>query len=210
MATRRLASPISMTVTAMTDERRYAPAASRNREPILGVLLPRLAQGARLLEVASGSGEHALWIAQARPDLAVQPSDPDVEARASIAAWCAGIANIAPPLALDAAGDWPAVTADAVLCINMIHIAPWAATLGLMRGAAAVLGPGGALFLYGPYRVGGVMVESNQEFDARLRAENPSWGVRALEDVVAAAQGFAQPIVKAMPANNLLLEFRRL
>ena len=193
----------------MSEARREAPAAARNREPILGVLLPRLTQGARLLEVASGSGEHALWIAQARPDLHVQPSDPQPEARASIAAWCQGVANIAPALALDAAGNWPAVSADAVLCINMIHIAPWEATLGLMRGAASALAPGGALFLYGPYRVGGAMVESNQEFDARLRAENAAWGVRALEDVTAAAQGFAPPIITPMPANNLFLEFRR-
>jgi len=193
----------------VNEARREAPAAARNREPILAALLPRLGPAARLLEVASGSGEHALWIAQARPDLHVQPSDPEPEARASIAAWTAGVANIAAPLALDAAGAWPMLSVDAVLCINMIHIAPWAATLGLMRGAAAVLPPGGALFLYGPYRVGGAMVESNQEFDARLRAENPEWGVRALEDVAAAAQGFAPPVVTAMPANNLFLEFRR-
>ncbi len=194
----------------MSDARREAPAAARNREPILAALLQHLAHGARLLEVASGSGEHALWIGQARPDLWVQPSDPQPEARASIAAWCAGVPNIAPPLALDAAGEWPAIGADAVLCINMIHIAPWAATEGLLRGAARVLARGGALFLYGPYRVGGAMVDSNQAFDERLRAENPEWGVRALEDVVAAAQGFAPPIVTALPANNLFVELRRL
>ena len=221
----------------MEDARREAPAVARNREPILALLGAVLPAAGLVLEVASGSGEHALALARAFPGLTIQPSDPDAEARASIDAWGRGQPNMRPALALEAAGAWPALRdssnqpalrdssnqsalrdssnqpalrADAILCINMIHIAPWAATLGLLRGAARSLTPGGVLYLYGPYRVAGAMAESNREFDADLRQRNPDWGVRDLEAVVAAATGFAPPEVTAMPANNLSLVFRRL
>jgi SAM-dependent methyltransferase len=168
-----------------------------------------------VLEVASGSGEHAVHFAQAFPYLEFQPSDPDADARASIDAWVAslGLANVRPAIALDAATDmWPIATADAVLCINMIHIAPWQAAVGLMRGAAKVLADGGVLYLYGPFRRGGAhTAPSNDAFDRSLRAQNPEWGVRDLEAVTALGSdhGFAPPIIEAMPANNLSLVFQR-
>lgn len=200
----------------MTDARRYAPAAARNREPILAALRGRLPAAGLLLEVASGSGEHAVHLAAAFPALAIQPSDPDPDARASIAAWAAetGLANIRPPLALDAAAaaPWPLAQADAVLCINMIHIAPWPATQGLLHGAARILPHGAPLVLYGPFRRGGAhTAPSNEAFDASLRAQDPRWGVRDLEEVaaLAATQGFGAPEVVPMPANNLTVVFRR-
>jgi len=194
--------------------RLYAPATARNREPILTVLRRHLPERGLVLEVASGSGEHILHFAQALPGLDFQPSDPDPQARASIDAWRAATAlpNIKPALALDAAAaPWPISTADAVLCINMIHIAPWAAAAGLMRGAAALLRAGCMLYLYGPFRRDGAhTAPSNAAFDRSLRMQNPDWGVRDLEAVttLAIAHGFAEPIVEAMPANNLSLIFR--
>ena len=200
----------------MTDPRRFAPAAARNRDPILAALRPRLPAAGLVLEVASGSGEHAIHLAAALPALTFQPSDPDPSARASIDAWAAeaGLANIRPALALDAAAaDWPAVAADAVVCINMIHIAPWAACEGLVRGAARLLPAGGPLILYGPYRRDGRhTAPSNAAFDADLRARDPAWGVRDLEAVaaLAAGRGFGPPEAVEMPANNLTVIFRRL
>ena len=200
----------------MTDPRRFAPAAARNRDPILAALRPRLPAAGLVLEVASGSGEHAIHLAAALPALTFQPSDPDPGARASIDAWAAkaGLANIRPALALDAAAaDWPAAAADAVVCINMIHIAPWAACEGLVRGAARLLPAGGPLILYGPYRRDGRhTAPSNAAFDADLRARDPAWGVRDLEAVaaLAAGQGFGPPEAVEMPANNLTVIFRRL
>ncbi|WP_439599415.1 DUF938 domain-containing protein [Falsiroseomonas sp.] len=195
------------------DARRIAPAAARNRDPILAALRPLLPAAGLVLEVASGSGEHAAHFAAALPGLHFQPSDPDPANRASIDAWCAGAPNIRPALALDAmAPDWPLAAADAVLCINMIHIAPWAATPGLLRGAARILPPGGPLVLYGPYlRDGVATAPSNLDFDASLRARDPAWGLRRLEEVAAAAAaaGFGPPAVTEMPANNLLVAFRR-
>jgi hypothetical protein len=199
----------------MTDHRQHAPAAARNRDPILTVLREVLPRTGTVLEIASGSGEHILHFAQGLPDLTFQPSDPSPEARQSIAAWAAesGLANLRPPLALDAASPpWPIAAADAVLCINMIHISPWAATEGLMHGAAALLPPGAPLYLYGPYRRAGVpTAPSNEEFDRSLRERNPAWGLRELEAVtaLAAAAGFAGPAVTEMPANNLSVVFRR-
>lgn len=193
----------------MTDPRRTAPAAARNRDPILAVLREVLPDRGLVLEVASGSGEHAIHFAAAFPALTFQPSDPDADARASIDAWAAGVANVRPAIALDAAGDWPPLRADAVLCINMIHIAPWTACEGLVRGAAAL---DAMLVLYGPYRRGGRhTAPSNEAFDASLRARDPAWGVRDLEAVaaLAAAQGFGPPEVTEMPANNLTVVFRR-
>ncbi len=199
------------------DPRLHAPSAVRNRDPILEVLRRHLPQRGLVLEVASGSGEHAVHFARAFPDLVFQPSDPDADARASIDAWVVGqgLANARPAIALDAAADdmWPIASADAVLCINMIHISPWAATVGLMRGAAKVLEKGCVLYLYGPYRRDGAhTAPSNEAFDQSLRALNPEWGVRDLEAVaaLAATHGFAAPVVEAMPANNLSLVFQRL
>jgi len=195
------------------DARRQAPAVARNREPILAVLREHLPARGTALEIASGSGEHAVAFAAAFPGMIWQPSDPDPVNRASIAAWIAsdGGPNLLPPIAVDAtAENWPLATADAILCINMIHIAPWAACLGLMRGAARLLAPGGLLYLYGPFmRDGAHTAPSNAAFDENLRARDPAWGVRDLGDVIAAAEGFASPTVVAMPANNLSVLFRR-
>ncbi len=166
-----------------------------------------------MLEVASGTGEHVAHFASALPGLDWQPTDLDAERRASIDAWVDGLANVRPALPLDAmAPTWPVARADAVLCINMIHIAPAAATDGLIDGAASVLGPGGVLILYGPFRRAGLALEaSNAAFDADLRARNPAWGLRVLEEVagLAAKAGFGPPEVEAMPANNLLVVFKR-
>lgn len=199
------------------DARLYAPAAARNREPILSVLKQYLPQSGQVLEIASGSGEHAVHFAQSSPpDLIFQPSDPDAAARASIDGWAAelDLPNIRPALALDAASeDWPIDRADAVLCINMIHISPWKATEGLVRGAARVLPAGGLLYLYGPYKRGGRhTAPSNEAFDADLRSRNANWGVRDLETVaaLAAKAGFGNPLVEEMPANNLSVIFRKL
>ncbi len=188
-----------------------APAVARNRDPILAVLRRVLPGTGMVLEVASGSGEHCAHFAAALPLLDFQPTDPSAEGRASIDAWCAGLPNVRPALALDAAAEaWPVARADAVLCINMAHIAPWSATLGLLRGAARVLPAGGALVLYGPWHRAGVpTAASNEAFDADLRARNPEWGLRRLEDLAAAATGFGPAEVVEMPANNLTLVLRR-
>lgn len=195
--------------------KREAPAAARNRQPILEVLRTRLPASGLVLEIASGSGEHAVHFAAALPGLVFQPSDPDAGARASIDAWAedSGLSNLRPALALDAAAaDWPVTAADAVLCCNMIHISPWTSAVGLVRGAARILRPGGLLYLYGPYRRDGRhTAPSNEAFDADLRRRNPAWGVRDLEAVavLAAEGGFAAPEVLEMPANNLSVVFRR-
>lgn len=197
----------------MTDDRLYAPAALRNREPIRDVLAAVLPPAGLALEIASGTGEHAAFLAGAFPGVVFQPSDPDARARASIAAWRAasGLENLLAPLALDAAATtWPLERADAVLCVNMIHIAPWEAAIGLMRGAARLLAPSAPLYLYGPYRrEGRHTAPSNESFDASLRARNPAWGVRDLEAVadLAAESGFGPPAVTEMPANNLSVVF---
>jgi hypothetical protein len=195
----------------MTDPRRHAPATLRNREPLLATLRRHLPATGLVLEIASGTGEHAGFLAAALPHLAFQPTERDAEALPGIDAWAAGLANIRPAILLDATEPgWPA--ADAVLCVNMIHIAPWAATPGLMRGAAASLPPGGPLILYGPFKRGGAhTAPGNAAFDADLRARDPAWGLRDLEAVAeaAAAEGFAPPIVEPMPANNLTLVFHR-
>jgi hypothetical protein len=199
----------------MTDARIYAPATQRNRDVILDVLRKILPPSGLVLEIASGSGEHAVHFAQALPQLAFQPTDPTEDALASITAWIAAAkaANVRSPLLLDVtAQTWPVKSADAVLCINMIHISPWSATLGLMRGAASLLRSGAPLYTYGPYKRGGThTAPSNADFDASLRARDPSWGVRDLEEVAAAAQaaGFTAPEITQMPANNLSLVFRR-
>jgi ubiquinone/menaquinone biosynthesis C-methylase UbiE len=168
-----------------------------------------------VLEIASGSGEHAAYFAKALPQLTWQPSDPQEEALASIAAHRedAGIANLLAPLQLDVtASSWPVQRADAVVCCNMIHIAPWAACEGLITGAARVLPVGGVLYLYGPYKIGGQhTAPSNQEFDSYLRGQNPAWGIRDLDEVTALARRHNLVLVEtvAMPANNLSVIFTR-
>jgi SAM-dependent methyltransferase len=197
-----------------SDARLFAPAVARNRDPLLAVLRPRLPRAGLVLEIASGTGEHLAALAALTPDLAFQPTDPDPAARASADAWARHLAagNMRPALPLDAAAPetWPIAAADAILCVNMIHIAPWAATLGLLRGAARLLPPGAPLFLYGPFRRGGAhTAPSNAAFDESLRARDPAWGVRDLEAVAAAAEGFGPPELIPMPANNLTVVFRR-
>jgi SAM-dependent methyltransferase len=194
--------------------KRYAPATERNRAPIAAVLGEVLPERGTVLEVASGTGEHAAYFAGLFPHLLWQPSDPDPAALASIRAWReeAGPANLLEPLRLDAAAaDWPPDGAEAVLCVNMVHISPWAATLGLLRGAGRLLPAGGPLIVYGPYRRAGVATApSNEAFDLSLRARNPQWGLRRLEDVAAAAQaeGLALERVVEMPAHNVTAVFR--
>lgn len=193
---------------------RFAPATERNRDPIAAVLRDTLPQSGTLLEVAAGTGEHAAYFASLFPGLVWQPTDPDPDAIASIAAWRAeaGLDNLLAPLPLDAAAaEWPVARADAILCVNMVHISPWAATLGLMRGAGRLLPAGAPLILYGPYRRAGVpTAPSNEGFDLSLKARNPDWGVRDLEAVqaAAAASGLCFDRLFEMPANNLSLIFR--
>jgi hypothetical protein len=198
------------------DARLFAPATQRNRDAILAVLKTVLPPAGLVLEIASGSGEHCLHFAAALPALTFQPSDPSPEALASIAAWtgAGGATNVLPPLRLDVMGsDWPVATADAILCINMIHIAPWAATSALLAEAAQLLPTGAPLYLYGPFRRPGRELEpGNATFDASLRERDPDWGLRDLGEVTAqaAAAGFSGPQVIEMPANNLSLVFRRM
>lgn len=191
------------------------PATARNREPIAEVLDRVLPKVGTVLELASGSGEHAVFFAARYPGLVWQPTDLDPAHLDSIAAWAdeAGLPNLRQPIELDAAATpWPVVTADVVIAVNLIHIAPWAACVGLMEGASAVLPTGGLLILYGPYKVGGVhTAPSNEAFDEGLRARNPSWGVRDREAVAAEARrrGLEPVEVVQMPANNLTLVFRK-
>jgi hypothetical protein len=202
-----------MTMTG--DSRRRAPATERNRAPILAVLARILPDSGTVLEIASGTGEHVVHFATAFPALRWQPSDPDASARASIAAWrdASGLDNVAAPIALDAATPpWPIDAAAAVLAINMIHIAPWAAACGLVSGAGRLLPGGTPLYLYGPFRRDGhAFAESNTAFDRSLRDRDPAWGVRRLEAVaeIAAAAGFDLSDIIEMPANNLSVVFRR-
>ena len=199
----------------MTDTRRHAPATERNREPILALLRDILPERGTVLEVASGTGEHAIHFARALPCLVFQPSDPDLDAVASIRAWAmaAKLNNVRPPLLLDAsAEEWPIDAADAILCINMVHISPWEATVGLIEHSSKLLAVGGPLILYGPYLQQGVeTAPSNLSFDESLRSRDPRWGIRQVEDVAALAegQGFALEAIHSMPANNLTVIFRK-
>ena len=199
----------------MTDDpRRVAPATERNREPILAVLARVVPARARVLEIASGTGEHAAFFAEELPVESWQPTDRDPSSLPSIDAWAAHAhaTRVLPARALDVeASPWPTLgPIDAIFCCNMIHIAPWSATLGLFAGAAA-LTPA-VLVLYGPYRIGGAhTAPSNEAFDASLRARDARWGVRDLERVieVAAENGFRHVETVAMPANNQTVVFRR-
>jgi SAM-dependent methyltransferase len=196
-------------------EREIAPSAERNKQPILEVLARVLPSRGTVLEIGSGTGQHVAHFAKALPDLTFQPSEFDVSRHASIAAWIRheGLANVRPPLAFDIARlPWPVGHADAIACINVLHISPWDATLALMEGAGALLPAGGVLLTYGPYRRGGQhTAPSNEEFDSSLRARDPRWGVRDLEEVatVAAREGLELAEVVGMPANNFTLVFTR-
>jgi hypothetical protein len=196
--------------------KREAPAAPRNRDPILGVLRKWLPQAGTVLEIAAGTGEHALYFSAAFPDLEWQPSDRDPEARASIDAWREeeGTSNLRPALALDVmAPVWPVTSASAVLAINLVHISPPDASAGLLGGANRLLAPGAPLILYGPWRVRGEpLAPSNLTFDAALKERNPSYGLRELGAFAAEARGagFALAERQPMPANNLMLRFERL
>lgn len=199
----------------LSDQRRSAPHVARNAGAIAELLRGVLPASGTVLEIASGTGEHILHFAREFPNLLWQPSDPDPAALRSIEAWRdeSGLANLLPAIALDARRpDWPAASADALLCINMVHISPWAATLGLLRGAGRLLAPGAPLYLYGAYRQAGVpTAPSNEAFDSGLRARDPEWGLRNLEDVVAAAvgQGLVLGALTPMPANNLSVVLRK-
>lgn len=193
--------------------RQVSQAAERNKAPILDVLRDTLPARGLVLEVASGTGQHVAHLAAALPHLLFQPSDPQIANHASIRAWSEGLVNVRPPLAIDVEAEhWGVARADAVLAINLIHIAPWSACLALLAGAARLLQDGGLLYLYGPFAEDGMHVSSsNAEFDRALRARDPAWGVRDLVDVAEAARaaGFEVARVVAMPANNRSLLLRR-
>jgi len=195
--------------------RRSAPAALRNREPIAEVLREWLPLSGLIIEIASGTGEHASYFAERFPNLEWQPSDVHSDALSSIEAWQreSGLANLRPPVVLDAASaDWPVDRADALLSINMVHISPWASALGLIDGAARLLPAGAPLILYGPWIQADVATApSNLDFDADLKRRDPQWGLRRVEDFAAAAEvrGLQLTETRAMPANNLMLLWRR-
>jgi len=193
-----------------------SPSSARNREPILAVLRRWLPPSGTVLEIASGLGEHAAWFAEALPGITWQPTDRSEETLEILRARrdAADLPNLAPPLVLNTAEPegWQLDNADAIVCINMIHISPWAATMGLLAGAARVLPAGAPLILYGPYIEADLeTAPSNLAFDADLRRRDPAWGLRTLSDVKALAAdhslAFAERV--AMPANNLCLLFRR-
>jgi cyclopropane fatty-acyl-phospholipid synthase-like methyltransferase len=192
-----------------------SPAAERNKAPILDAIRARLPATGVVLEIASGTGQHIVHFARELPALTWQPTDTDDELRAAVTdrILASGLSNIRTPLKLDVlASDWPATEVSAIVCINMIHVAPWSATQGLMAGAGRLLRPGASLFLYGPYQRGGRhTAPSNETFDASLRARNPEWGVRDLDDVQRCAEqhGLALAEVIEMPANNLTVIFER-
>lgn len=198
---------------SVTGGKRFSPAAERNRDAILARLVDWLPATGTVLEIASGSGQHAVHFAAALPGLDWQPSDIDPDAIESIRAWSeeAGLPNVRAPLRLDVTeSPWPAPRVAAILCCNMIHISPWASTLGLCRGAGETLLPGGSLILYGPFmRDGRHTAPSNEAFDQSLRQRDPDWGVRDLGDVRDAAAGHGMTLrdIVEMPANNLMLRF---
>ena len=200
--------------TQATGVARSAPAALRNREPISEVLAEWLPASGLVLEIASGTGEHAVYFAERFPTLEWQPSDVHADALASIAAWrdAAGLPNVRAPIVIDAsAPDWPIGQADALLSINMVHISPWPSALGLLDGAAKLLAVGAPLILYGPWLLEGVApAPSNLAFDADLKRRDPAWGLRRVEDFAAAAskRGFDLVETRQMPANNVMLLLR--
>ena len=199
--------------------RQHAPATERNRDAILAVLRDRLSPvrqiRRRVLEVAAGSGEHAVYFSKHLPEFDWHPTDADGAALASIEAWRqgSGLGNLIEPVLLDVtSGLWPVADMDAVVCINMIHISPWAATEGLMQGAGRVLRAGGILYLYGPYKVDGQhTAPSNERFEGWLKDQNPAFGVRDMAAVQAEAEkrGLSFAEARSMPANNFSLIFRK-
>jgi hypothetical protein len=199
----------------MSDDRQYTPATLRNRDFILDVLRNVLPRTGVILEIASGSGEHIIHFARNFRALIFQPSDPEPAALLSVATWvkATGVTNVRAAIALDASqAVWPIASADGIICINMVHISPWEATMGLIKGAAAILPSSSPLYLYVPYiREGVATAPSNQAFDRSLRDRNPAWGLRNLEAVAAIVQsaGFSAPVITEMPANNLSVVFRR-
>lgn len=207
--------PIALEERARSETRLSSPSAGRNKTVIAEALATLLPQDAHVLEIASGTGEHALACVTARPDIVWTPSDPDAASRASIDSWAEDAGGrIAPAQALDMTqSDWAGglEPVDAVFCANMIHIAPWAAAEGLFAGAAAVVRDGGAVHLYGPFKEGEATAPSNLDFDASLKARDPAWGVRerAAVEALAARHGFQPAGRMETPANNLLLSFRR-
>lgn len=195
-------------------KKRHAAATRRNRDPILEVLRRLLPAEGTVLEIASGTGEHAVYFAEHLPGIVWQPSDPDPANIESIEAWReeASLPNLRPPLALDVREKpWPVREADALFCANMIHIAPWEASPALFHGASQLLAPGRLLLLYGPFREGERhTAESNRKFDEELRSRDAAWGVRDRFEVeeVAAGEGFVLEELIPMPANNMILAFR--
>jgi len=191
--------------------KRRAPAAGRNVGPIGDVLKEWLPDHGLVLEIASGTGEHALAFARRFSALDWQPTDPDPHALASIAAWqSGGPANLRVPIELDVTREWPVNSADAILCVNMVHISPWECSLGLLDGASRLLGPGARLILYGPWLEATVVpAPSNLSFDMDLKARDPRWGLRLVEDFAAEAalRGFVLAERRPMPSNNLMLRF---
>jgi hypothetical protein len=207
--------PVPFVFESGGSTKRHAPATERNRDAIAEVLREILQPRGLVVEIASGTGEHIVHFATRFPQLEWQPSDPDPAALASIAAWSEETApsNLLPPMQVDASADWDVRHADAIICINMVHISPWSATLGLLRNAGRLLPDGAPLYLYGPYRRHGTpTAPSNEDFDESLKARNAEWGLRYVEDVVAAASsaGLRFDRLIEMPANNLSLIFRRL
>ena len=201
---------------AGVDARRSAPAALRNRQPIAQVLREWLPKSGLVLEIASGSGEHAVHFAEAFPHLEWQPSDVHPDALQSIESWRSASRppNLRPPLTIDAAEkDWPVEHADAVISINMVHISPWDSALGLIAGASRILPIGAPLILYGPWLKDDIPTAvSNLAFDADLKARDPQWGLRRVEAFAAAAEARQLELqeARAMPANNMMLILRRL
>ncbi len=199
----------------VSDPRLHSPAAERNRAPILAELQRLLPARGTLLEIASGTGQHAAHCAAALPGWSWWPSDAEPRSLASIAAWCAGLANVMAPLALDVMAEtWPGVPAqvDALYCANLLHIAPWPCSAALMAGAARHLTAHGLLLVYGPFVVDGEpTAPGNRSFDAVLRGRDPAWGLRRLAEVAPLAQDAGLHLRErvAMPANNLLLVFER-
>jgi hypothetical protein len=203
------------TLSNLEEERLVSPSAERNKGPVAEVLKQALPDRGLVLEIGSGTGQHVVHFAKETPHLTWQPSERDAECRRSIELWIAagGPANVLAPLRLDVGEQpWPIASAAAVVSLNMIHIAPWDAGMALIRGAAAILAPSAPLFLYGPFRRGASHTSpSNEAFDRQLRARDPAWGVRDLEEVAryAAAHGFEPPETHDMPANNLSVVLRK-
>lgn len=197
----------------MSDAQHW-PAAARNREPIRLALQPYLPEAGRVVEIASGSGQHVAWFATHHPHLQFQPTDLDPEHLVSVDAWVtdAGLTNVAPARLLDVTtADWGVGAVDVIYCANMIHIAPWAAAEGLLAGVGRHLAAGGVFCLYGPFRIDGGYSDSNAAFHARLQSRDPQWGVRDLEavDALATAHGLTRIALHALPANNHLVIYRR-